>query len=520
MAHQATADRQPVGDEEASANHRSEDESNRSNRWDSSCKGHRMSTDLYLELLKGPLRRQVRVGASENRSTSNPGFAKTASDEEWTEATASESFSSSLSSIGLPAMATSPYPADYWNSPGQPRSITMGGPSARPHIPSVHQLLEQTFPFLDSDKDEEDIGAVAIPVAGTGLRTLIEDEEEEEDATSSSRQEDSFHHTDDEFELILPTNNAHQTVELHRSFQEKESFSDSSDNGSYFRDESGSYDDYSGSEYMSDDNFMMEYVTSSEDEGDEDIYLLSNFHVPLTSIASIDKLPTRTSGRSHTPSMPASRADTASTSSTYEQKAATAIGTIGMDKVCSAADETAMQVGLLALSVSDVEVNLSCRQSTVNDSYDSLPKLPYRQTTSEFSKDDASAGVTATTRQVRFAPTCKIQEYAVTVGDNPSCSGACALTLDWEHTQAYQQVHGQIRSNSGALKCLSQSSRRERVMAVQGLTQQKLRLLELQVHNRVTRNALLAKTKRKQRSGRTSTGDASLACIKPAEGCL
>ena len=477
-------------------------------RWDTSCKAHDMSADLYLELLKSPPRRHIRSPSHE--AGSHAPYAKSASDD-WTETTASESFSgdtslgSSLSSIGVSASSISPYPADALISPNtkQPSpSLTTG---IRSRAPSIHLHPEPTFPFLDAanHESEADYG-ISTPALLPGdiqssgpsgpLRTLVEDEEE--DATSSSRQDDSFQQNDDEFELVIPaTNEWTPRNEQQGYLTEKGSFSDSSENFFYNNDETDSYDDdsNSGSDDMSDD-YMIDYLTSSDEESEEDIPSPTEFHAPRTSIASLDKLPTR--DRESVVSKPIQAAQATIDAVTVIPGAVDHI--VNRFSAATLADCSPPSV------TSDPRSGFTERR---NDSLDSLPKLPNRW--SNVLAVDAALDYSLpgkVLRRVRFAPTCKVQEYVVTVGDNPSCSGPCALTLDWEHSPAYQQVHGQV--SGGGLKCLSLASRRERIMQVQGLTEQRLRLLELQVSNRLHRNALIAKMKKKGRSGGRSRPDA------------
>lgn len=94
--------------------------------------------------------------------------------------------------------------------------------------------------------------------------------------------------------------------------------------------------------------------------------------------------------------------------------------------------------------------------------------------------------------RVSFAGTVEQREYAVTLGDNPSCHGPCALTLDWCHTEGtaapYNDQHG---SNDDAgygighavasgrpARYLSASERRERVLAFMPVSPAELQRLE------------------------------------------
>jgi hypothetical protein len=86
-------------------------------------------------------------------------------------------------------------------------------------------------------------------------------------------------------------------------------------------------------------------------------------------------------------------------------------------------------------------------------------------------------------RRIRFAPSVEQREYALTVSDNPSCMGPCALTLDWSHTES-KKVHyndSLHRGNSRPVKQLSSDARRRRVMRVGSLDEEELQKLELEL---------------------------------------
>ena len=97
-------------------------------------------------------------------------------------------------------------------------------------------------------------------------------------------------------------------------------------------------------------------------------------------------------------------------------------------------------------------------------------------------------------RRIRFADTVEQREYAVTLGDNPSCHGPCALTLDWCHTEGraapYNDQHGSKDDDGCGLshlvasgrpaRYLSTRDRRERVLVFMPVSRAELQQLELE----------------------------------------
>ena len=85
-------------------------------------------------------------------------------------------------------------------------------------------------------------------------------------------------------------------------------------------------------------------------------------------------------------------------------------------------------------------------------------------------------------RSIRFAPLVEEREYAITVDAISSCSGPCALTLDWEHSEPRK-----VSYNDTFLRCarpvrqLAASERRQWLQETAKLTVDELRLIELQI---------------------------------------
>jgi hypothetical protein len=92
-------------------------------------------------------------------------------------------------------------------------------------------------------------------------------------------------------------------------------------------------------------------------------------------------------------------------------------------------------------------------------------------------------------RRIQFASTVEEREYAVTIGDNPSCHGPCALTLDWEYaTTRSAPYHDEddydystdssSRGRGRSVRYLSTDQRRKRVLQVGNVSLEDLRHLE------------------------------------------
>jgi hypothetical protein len=98
-------------------------------------------------------------------------------------------------------------------------------------------------------------------------------------------------------------------------------------------------------------------------------------------------------------------------------------------------------------------------------------------------------------RKIQFADSVEQREYVVTVGDNPSCHGPCALTLDWMHTETRLIQYNESGSNdyndgdcdawyapsNRPAKYLSTEERRKRVLQFMTVSRGELRQLELQM---------------------------------------
>ncbi|GKZ00908.1 hypothetical protein MPSEU_001042400 [Mayamaea pseudoterrestris] len=100
-------------------------------------------------------------------------------------------------------------------------------------------------------------------------------------------------------------------------------------------------------------------------------------------------------------------------------------------------------------------------------------------------------------QRIRFADAVEQREYAVTIGDNPSCHGPCALTLDWSHTETQVVDYNDVNNINESIddgdcslwlpsnklaKYLSTDERRERVLEfMPALGRDELQQLELRV---------------------------------------
>ena len=110
-------------------------------------------------------------------------------------------------------------------------------------------------------------------------------------------------------------------------------------------------------------------------------------------------------------------------------------------------------------------------RSTSSSSLSSIASLGLPTSTSV-----ASSTETSRQSRVRFG-TVEIREYAVIIGDNPSCRGPCALELDWRRTESRfydAQVHASRRRSialrSSTTPCLTTDERHQRVAQVNGWT--------------------------------------------------
>lgn len=85
-------------------------------------------------------------------------------------------------------------------------------------------------------------------------------------------------------------------------------------------------------------------------------------------------------------------------------------------------------------------------------------------------------------RSIRFASFVDEREYAITIGDNPSCSGPCALTLDWDHTETRKVTYNDVSLRKNRpLKQLSLFERRRRLQLLDRHTEEELHRLELEI---------------------------------------
>ncbi|GKZ00945.1 hypothetical protein MPSEU_001046000 [Mayamaea pseudoterrestris] len=84
-------------------------------------------------------------------------------------------------------------------------------------------------------------------------------------------------------------------------------------------------------------------------------------------------------------------------------------------------------------------------------------------------------------RHIRFAPSVEERQYAVTHGDNPSCSGPCALTLDWEHSGSRRISYNDVLlRNRRAVRQLSAGERRQRLLQASAMSRDEMHMLDLQ----------------------------------------
>jgi hypothetical protein len=81
-------------------------------------------------------------------------------------------------------------------------------------------------------------------------------------------------------------------------------------------------------------------------------------------------------------------------------------------------------------------------------------------------------------RHIRFAPSVQERQYALTLGDSPSCSGSYALSLGWEHTESKKVSYNDaLLQKSRPVRQLSACERRRRLFDM--LSRDALHLLEL-----------------------------------------
>lgn len=87
-------------------------------------------------------------------------------------------------------------------------------------------------------------------------------------------------------------------------------------------------------------------------------------------------------------------------------------------------------------------------------------------------------------KHVSFSNVLEIREYAVTVGDSPSCHGPCPLQLDWCHSPSrYETLRlpdvRQGRGDRRVPRVMSAKERLQRVAVIQGWEHVKLRHVQV-----------------------------------------
>jgi len=80
--------------------------------------------------------------------------------------------------------------------------------------------------------------------------------------------------------------------------------------------------------------------------------------------------------------------------------------------------------------------------------------------------------------RVRFAPNVEVREYAVIVGDNPSCKGTCALQLDWEFVDYSTPIP--LEGKDETVKCYRSAGGRPRVRRLSDTQERRSRVASVQ----------------------------------------
>jgi hypothetical protein len=94
------------------------------------------------------------------------------------------------------------------------------------------------------------------------------------------------------------------------------------------------------------------------------------------------------------------------------------------------------------------------------------------------STSSSSASSSKSCKCVTFAPSVQVREYAVVVGDHPSCQDL-PLSLDWKHTEEQSVEYSSHSRRHGTQLRLTYYERRN-ILRVAGYTEADLRQAERQ----------------------------------------